>query len=706
MTNLAYAEAAGVINQIPDMVKNLRPKPIFFYPYLERVLEQQFKAVAPAYPMKIDIAAENKYLLKKEFEPAQTIVIDKPITTDSGVPMWFETSTDQIFLRFGYTNCDARFISSIKMDMEFIHAFLGGSSGHGKSVTLNSMLGGLFYEYPPWELEVHMSDAKIIEFKKYGVGHVIPHISTIAATEDPDYVVSVLEKAKTEMNERAKIFGNIGASNLKSFRKMTGLAMPRVLIIMDEVESTFKMAGKQANRIADAIDAFARLGRAAGYHIFMATQNMSSDIPKSAIGQIRIRGCLGASQSVSESILGNTGAAENFGSIGKLIVNTEVLNGGNTMPANTTFQTPYLTDDDFSKEMEELETLGRSVCYNKTLAFYDEEDVKTLETFSPIMDKALARMRRDGEITSTRTVIPLGYPAFVSDDQDSLLKIMFDHKDVENIALLSTQIERLEVLISLIARATKDDWFQVHFSNDKDMFAWTPEAKVTSEARDSSQQPLSNIDSLIRKRLFLLYVDGIASNEKAVQYDAAAIEKIFAKDDIPKEAWGSSLMYRRAAVYYSMRNNPTHQTVWKPVESMFPSFKQYYNECVRANAIITSLKMEMFTKAIYFLGDISKIVGYGRDMSSRAVTALKKALQDSNRAGVVFVLYSRSMEGLNELASGLRYAVFDAPDSKDWGRLRTEAPPVLNNRLAVLYDMNNVQNPQRKFKRTLIKEEF
>ena len=64
------------------------------------------------------------------------------------------------------------------------------------------------------------------------------------------------------------------------------------------------------------------------------------------------------------------------------------------------------------------------------------------------------------------------------------------------------------------------------------------------------------------------------------------------------------------------------------------------------------------------------------------------------------------MEGLNELASGLRYAVFDAPDSKDWGRLRTEAPPVLNNRLVVLYDMNNVQNPQRKFKRTLLKEEF
>ena len=141
---------------------------------------------------------------------------------------------------------------------------------------------------------------------------------------------SVLQKAFDEMNERAKIFANIGASNLKSFRKKTGLAYPRVFIIMDEVESTFKMAGKQAGAIADLIDGFARLGRAAGYHIFMATQNMSADIPKSATGQIRNRMCLGCNQATSEAVLGNGGASENFGRIGRLVVNTEVLNGGDT----------------------------------------------------------------------------------------------------------------------------------------------------------------------------------------------------------------------------------------------------------------------------------------------------------------------------------------------------------------------------------------
>ena len=162
------------------------------------------------------------------------------------VPIWFESTMEQAYLRFGYKNLDARYISDVALSMECIHGFLGGSSGHGKSVTMNAMICGLCMEYAPWELEIHLSDAKIVEFKKYGVNHRIPHISTIAATSDSDFVVSVLQSAFDKMQMRNKIFGSVGASNLKSFRKKTGLALPRVVIIMDEVESTFKFAGKKA----------------------------------------------------------------------------------------------------------------------------------------------------------------------------------------------------------------------------------------------------------------------------------------------------------------------------------------------------------------------------------------------------------------------------------------------------------------------------
>ncbi len=707
MISLPFAEASPVLQEVKKKLDKMRPTPVYFYPYIKRVLETQWESEQPKFPMDIKIPKDNKHLLKKDFEPAQIIHLEEPIKMDDGTPMWFESTMDQAYVRLGYDNLDARFICKQKFNMEFIHGFLGGSSGHGKSVTINAMLAGMFYEYAPWELEVHMSDAKIVEFKKYGIGHIIPHIRTIAATGDSDFVISVLDKVFDEMNERAKIFANIGASNLKSFRKKTGLAYPRVLVVMDEVESTFKNAGKKANKIADRIDGFARLGRAAGYHIFMATQNMSSDIPKSAVGQIRNRMTLGANPSVSEAILGNSGAAENVGRIGRLIVNTEVMNGGDTFPHNVKYQTPFLDDEkDFGIEMEELERKGKEVNFHRTLSFYNEDDMKTIDEFRPIIDKSLARMSAEKESSPRKIPVVLGYPSFVTDDTDGLLKIFFTHKDVENLVICSSQAERVGAHLHNIAYSLRNNFTQLHYSSDTDMFAYTPDAVAKEEVRDATQPPLTGLDALVRKRLFLAYADSMAKNEGSISYDRATMESILKQDGIPQEVWGNALMCRRAVVFYAIQKDPMHATMWKPVAGMFKNFKDYYDECVKYKAVVEPVTVDKFGKALYFLGDLSKIIGYGRDNKASAVTYLKKLLQDCNRAAVVFILYSRSMDSINDLVSGLRYAIFDTPDSKDWARLRTESPGELNSKLSVLYDNMDTTSPQRKFKCTLLHPEF
>lgn len=683
-----------------EMEKDLRPKPVNFYPYLRRVLEGDRAASFPEYPMDIKVAPENKYLLKGDFTPKQIIHLDAPVTMDDGVPMWFNSSAGECFLRFGYENLDARKISSVKMDMEFIHGFLGGSSGHGKSVTINSMLGSLFYEYAPWELEVHLSDAKIIEFKKYGVNHRIPHIASIAATEDPDFVISVLARAYNEMNERAKIFGNIGASNLKNFRKKTGLAMPRVLIVMDEVESTFKMAGKQASKIADYIDGFARLGRAAGYHLFLATQNMSSDIPSSAVGQIRIRCCLGANEKTSQSVLGNSGATENFGRIGRLIVNTEVLNGGNTIPYNVKFQTPFIDDNEFEQEMEFLEKKGKEVGFQRVMSFYDENDMKTIKVFDPLVDKAILRMKAAGEVTSSQTPICLGYPAFVTEDEDEMLKIRLDQKDVENILICSASSEHTAAHLHNITKSLADCGHVIQlFTTELDQAPLIYKPAVTLEARNAEQSPLSSIASLVRKRLFLLQVDSMSSGASFIR---EAVEEMFKNDKIPQAHWGNELLCRRAVVFSSLLKTKE----WEDVRYLFPTFLEGFKEFDKYHCLVEKLTPAAFTKAVFVVGDLSKIVGYGRDNKSKHVTILKKALQDANRTGVLYVLFTRSMEGLTDLNSGLRYVIFDSPDSKDYARVRTDEPASLNSKLSLLFDSLDNDQPQKKFKRTLLREEI
>lgn len=690
-----------MVQRICERSKELRPKPLLFYPYLRRVMDwDKRNGAAITFPYTVRIPKSNKELLKGDFEPAYTFTLQEPVCLDDEehTPIWFTETGGGMHLRFGFVNNDARDVSAIPLDQEYIHMFLGGSSGHGKSVTLNAVIGALVHEYAPWELELHLSDAKIAEFRRYGLGHRIPHIKSIAATEDADFVRSVLDRCVTEMKERQKIFSTAGVTNLKGFREKTKLAYPQVVIIMDEVESTFKLAGKQASAIASAIDDFARLGRSSGYHVIMATQNLSSDIPKSAIGQIRIRGSLGATESVSNAILGNAGASDNFGRIGSLIINTEVLSGGDTSKHNIRFQSPFIKDEEVPKEAEFLEKAAKAVGYRASMAFYDEEDVKDVTKFDSVIDASFARMKSDGEITSACSPIVLGLPAFVCDDKDELLKLWLDHKDVENILICSTISERVAAHLHNISKSLGLSDFALQlFTTDSDLAQWVVNPLTVQEARDASKPPLSSISSLVRKRLFLLQLEHLAVN---ASFDREVVERIFAEVGVPQEHWGVGLLAKRCVAYNSMLSDGNQE--WKDVGYLFKSFKQVYDEFVRVNCVIDVLTPDKFKPATFILGDLSKIVGYGRDPKTPYINTLKKALQDASRVGVLYVLYTRSMEGLTDLMSGLRYVIFDAPDQKDWGRTRVEEPRELKSNLALVNDAMDTGAGQKKFKRTLL----
>lgn len=706
MYDLSLSEMRPVLSMVSEAVDTkLRPVPIMFFKYLDRLLQEDRKQSKLTFPMTIKIPKPNKYLLRKDFEPAYVIELKEPLTMDDGeTPIWLNSSTKQIYLRFGYKNNDGRYLSDEKLSMEYIHCFMGGSSGHGKSVTLNSLIGAICYEYAPWEVEINLSDAKIVEFKKYGVGHRIPHIRTIAATEDPDFIISVLDKSYNEMMERGKIFGNLGVSNLKGFREATGLAMPRVVIFMDEVESSFRLAGKQASTIAKRIDEFARLGRAAGYHIFMATQNMSSDIPASAIGQIRNRYCLGATEKVSTAVLGNSGATENVGRIGMLIANTEAMGGGDSSLYNVKYQTPLLDDKDFAVEMEFLEAKGKQAGFRPSLSFYDEDDVKTVAQFDTVIDSVFKRMQGDSEIDSRHNPLVLGYPAFVSDDPDELLKVWLTYKDMENILITSTMIDHIMAQLHNISKSLYLNDFAIQvFGTESEVADWVVNPRKVVEARSADEKPLSNIGSLVRKRLFLLELD---SRTDGARFDRQVVEECLKKEKIPMQHRGNDLMCRRYVVYQNMLGKNPKQSDYSDIAYLFPNFFEVYKEYAKTQSFIDLLTSDKFTKAAFIIGDLSKIVGYGRDTKNKRLTELKKVMQDAYRVNVLFVLFTRSFEGLGDLNSGLRYRIFDAPDAREWGRLRVEEPIALNARLALIADSVDSTNAQRKFKRTLLKEEF
>lgn len=695
MYTIEFESLMKFVNTYNRKFDDFKPVPIDCLGYVKRVLNEEFKAIAPKYPMDILLPPSTQEMLKGNLKPAQVIHLEEPVIWED-TPIWFGDSRKEVFLRFGYENLDARFISRVPLGSKVLHGFLAGATGQGKSVAINALMCALFMEYGPWELNVHLSDAKILEFKKYGVNHRIPHIKTIAATEDADFVISVMENAVAEMKDRQALFGNLGTANIKDFRKKTGLALPRLLILMDEVETTFQIAGKKSARIAEAINAYTKLGRATGVNLIMATQNYSSDIPSGAMNQISLRMCLGATESVSEKILGNKGAAENLGRIGRMIVNTETLTGGDTTKFNTKYQLPFLSDEDFEIEMELLERKGREVGYPAKMSFYDETDIKDLDKMISIINDTKQRFKANNGIDP----IYLGYPAFVSEDEEGLLKVDITFEDAENILIVSPIALNLAILLSLIYHNLADSYLFVNISARDAYLQIFGDSPLNKLARSVEANEFQLISYTVNTRLGMDLLDSVASkvsDEEARKYQ----EKFFAT--MNEDTKENMVMLKRYVVYTSIDSYKNFGKLAGELKKWFPSFHLLAAKYKQYNAENNWITKDNFKKTIITLGDLNKILGLGRDSKSREIEALKQMMQDAYRVNILFVLYTSTMSDLQSLITACRYAITDSVDYKEFGRMKIEDPGQIKDMLCVLYDYVAPKESLRfrKFKRSV-----
>lgn len=128
MVDLSFSDAAPIMSDLSERLKHMKPTPIFFYPYIKRVLSEAWEKENPVFPMDIKIPKSNKYLLRKDFEPEYVIHLEEPVKMSDGTPIWFENTMDQAYFRCGYENMDARFVSRQKIDMEFIRATCSATS--------------------------------------------------------------------------------------------------------------------------------------------------------------------------------------------------------------------------------------------------------------------------------------------------------------------------------------------------------------------------------------------------------------------------------------------------------------------------------------------------------------------------------------------------------------------------------------------------
>ncbi|HXV20109.1 MAG TPA: DNA translocase FtsK 4TM domain-containing protein [Desulfuromonadales bacterium] len=191
------------------------------------------------------------------------------------------------------------------------HLLVAGSTGSGKSVSINTMVLSLLYRATPEEVRIIMVDPKMLELSIY---EGIPHLLLPVVT-NPKKAALALAWAVREMERRYKLMAAKGVRNIDGYNKKIAkeekekedlrargkvvveaadpeeeelpeieLAegeelehghLPFIVVIVDELADLMMVAGRE---IEESIARLAQMARASGIHLILATQRPSVDV--------------------------------------------------------------------------------------------------------------------------------------------------------------------------------------------------------------------------------------------------------------------------------------------------------------------------------------------------------------------------------------------------------------------------------------------
>lgn len=136
------------------------------------------------------------------------------------------------------------------------HMLIAGATGSGKSVVINGIINNIM-AYPPTQKKLVLIDFKRVELSYY---KNLPH--TISFSTDLEAAEKALDNALQDIENR---FVEMEKRKLRLYDKSD------VYIVIDEFADLMLLGGK---RIENKIIRIAQIGRAARYHLILATQTV------------------------------------------------------------------------------------------------------------------------------------------------------------------------------------------------------------------------------------------------------------------------------------------------------------------------------------------------------------------------------------------------------------------------------------------------
>ena len=253
------------------------------------------------------------------------------------------------------------------------HLLVAGTTGAGKSVSLNVMLCSLLYKSSPEDLRLILVDPKRVELNRY---NGLPHMLIKNAITDAPKVIRAMDWLISEMDNRYELFSKCGVNNISGYNAKVlqsgqGKKLPYILMVIDEIGDLMLLV---KNDIEDRIQRLAQLARAAGIHLIVATQRPDVNV---ITGTIKAN--LPSRIAFAVTTTGDSMTILGVGGAEKLLGKGDMLFSSRTAPEPARIQCAFLQD-------EEADAVTNFV-RDKNDAFFDEN-----------IEKAIASPPQEGNV--------------------------------------------------------------------------------------------------------------------------------------------------------------------------------------------------------------------------------------------------------------------------------------------------------------------
>jgi DNA segregation ATPase FtsK/SpoIIIE, S-DNA-T family len=155
------------------------------------------------------------------------------------------------------------------------HLLVAGTTGSGKSGTINAMLSSVLLRATPLEVRLVLVDPKQVELNHY---ESIPHLLTPVITS-PRMAANALQNLVKEMERRYGIMSLARTRSLielnESRARRSEAPLPYILCVIDELADLMMVAPAD---VEDSIIRLAQKARAVGIHLVLATQSPRVDV--------------------------------------------------------------------------------------------------------------------------------------------------------------------------------------------------------------------------------------------------------------------------------------------------------------------------------------------------------------------------------------------------------------------------------------------